>query len=290
MSSKIDNKYILQDFKLSDWIDSESRLLSKMREVFERDVKDDMYDVRREQINFLTGRFNLDDKKKKELFSTYYLNGDRSLIADYLQSLTPADKKIFDEIQPYRQRAFAEITVKFNKQNLDAEPSIEISPTKDFVQDSDDYRSLPRQFASLPDNFLHDKNFVELIVKIARYIKQKAPSALTLKFEFHVMRLLVRKDPKTNTPEGKHQDGADYIIMFIANRHNVEGGISQVFEKKGEDSFVLIKEKLLDAGQGLFMSDASSNLYHEVTPFSLVNKNEQGYRDLFGFDISIVKD
>lgn len=289
MSSKIDNNYILQDFKLSDWIDAESRLLSKIQNVFEKNVKADMYDVRREQINFLAGKSLFDDTKKNELFSTYYLNDDHSLIAGYVQSLAPFDRKIFDDIQPYRERAFAEIIVTLDKQNSDARPRIDISPQKDFVQGSDDYRKLPRRFAALPDDFLRDRDFVDLVVKVARSIRQKDSSALTFKFEFHVMRLLVRKDPKTNTPEGKHQDGVDYIIMFIANRYNVEGGVSQVFEKKDGGSFVLVKEILLDTGQGLFMSDASSNLYHEVSPFSLVDKNEQGYRDLFGFDISIVR-
>ncbi|MDA2922982.1 2OG-Fe dioxygenase family protein, partial [Patescibacteria group bacterium AH-259-L07] len=274
MLSKIDREYILQDFKLSDWINAESKLLKKMRDVFDNDVEDDFYDVRRDQITFFADKSILDEEKRKELFLTYYANGDESLIREYVETLSPSDKKVFDLIQPYRQRAFAEIVLRFNERDAGTEPKISISPPKDFVQESSDYRNLPRRFATLSKDLLNYKGFIGLVIKVARDIKEKVPTALELKFEFHVMRLLVRNDPKTNTPEGKHQDDADYIIMFIANRQNVEGGVSKVFEKTNDGTFVLKKEILLKAGQGLFMSDASSNLFHEVSPCSLVDKSK----------------
>lgn len=278
------NSNILKIFKLSDWVLKEDKILQEMNKVFTHDVKEDLYDVRREKIDFLFEKNLIDTSTKQKLFSTYYLNGDEHLINNFTLLLTESDKEKFLAISPYRKRAFSELLLTLN----DDHHTIKIAPTKNFTQDSDDYRSLPRVFANLNKSLLEDLDFQDLLVKIAKYIKDKAKRGRTFKFEFHVMRLIVKSSDKTNTPEGKHQDGADYIIMFIANRVNVRGGISRVFSKQEDGEYTLEKEILLNEKEGLFMSDASSNLYHEVTPVSTIDQTSIGYRDLFGFDISII--
>jgi hypothetical protein len=88
----------------------------------------------------------------------------------------------------------------------------------------------------------------------------------------------------TNSPEGIHQDGADYIVSaLVMERAGVTGGESRVYDS--DKKTVLLRHTLLP-GEGLFQVDAGSPLWHDVTPV-VAQGDGMGVRSLFGLDIRV---
>ncbi len=77
------------------------------------------------------------------------------------------------------------------------------------------------------------------------------------------------------TPEGLHKDGHEVFAIHLINRNNVSGGSTKLYSNDLELQTTITLEKYLDS---LFVQD--SKIYHEVTPISVVNENEDGYRDV----------
>lgn len=91
----------------------------------------------------------------------------------------------------------------------------------------------------------------------------------------------------SNSPEGIHQDGMDYIVSaLVVERNNVSGGKSIIY---GADAITPLLNITLQSGQGIFQPDKGTELWHEVTPISLINPNEPGYRSTIGFDVLILE-
>jgi hypothetical protein len=92
----------------------------------------------------------------------------------------------------------------------------------------------------------------------------------------------------TNSPEGIHQDGADFIVSaLVVDRENIAGGTSRVFAPDKQTEHL---EVTLKPGEGIFQADAGSTLWHDVTPIRVENPSDGiGVRNLFGFDIDVVE-
>ena len=84
-----------------------------------------------------------------------------------------------------------------------------------------------------------------------------------------------------NSPEGIHQDGADFIVSaFVLNRSNIEGGESIIYDKNKQQ----IDQFTLQNKEGIFQND--KKLWHYVTPIRS-KYDYVGYRDIVGLDIII---
>ncbi|PID48772.1 MAG: hypothetical protein CR991_10060 [Proteobacteria bacterium] len=77
------------------------------------------------------------------------------------------------------------------------------------------------------------------------------------------------------TPEGIHKDGADYILIMLLDRHNIEGGVSQVYDNERRP---LAEVTLQATGDLLLVNDAQ--VYHGVTPVKPKNSAEAAWRDV----------
>ncbi|MCR2089001.1 2OG-Fe dioxygenase family protein [Campylobacter upsaliensis] len=63
----------------------------------------------------------------------------------------------------------------------------------------------------------------------------------------------------TNSPEGIHQDGMDFIMSaFVVERKNIRGAKSIIYM---EDKKTRIFETILKDGQGILQVDANSPLW-----------------------------
>lgn len=100
--------------------------------------------------------------------------------------------------------------------------------------------------------------------------------------------------PGNNSPEGAHEDGADFIVSaLVVNRDHILGGKSQVFEKLANGKMVNIFERELQPGEFLFQADTGeekhygNDLWHYVTPFYVEEGVSEAWRDIIGFDIVI---
>jgi hypothetical protein len=165
-----------------------------------------------------------------------------------------------------------------------------------FAQDveEEDSRSLVRVFDETSVKVVEDIGFQRLLVAVAEMVEDAeadfdlAPEEMEL--TFHQMSLLARSNEEvSNAPEGRHKDGADYIVSaLVVERSNITGGVSVV---TSDDPQRVLLEYTLRPGEGLFQADVNSTLWHDVTPARLLDaeSSEVGVRNIFGFDIVVTR-
>ena len=89
----------------------------------------------------------------------------------------------------------------------------------------------------------------------------------------------------SNSPEGIHQDGYDYIVSaLVVERKNISGGISEIF---ANDKKSKILSTTLQPGFGLLQPDLNTDLWHHVT--KIQPTSDIGFRSSIGFDIALIR-
>jgi hypothetical protein len=94
--------------------------------------------------------------------------------------------------------------------------------------------------------------------------------------EVHQFRIEASADLAGNpTPEGRHQDGVDYVLVLMVRRHNIASGTTTLHTVDGRDlgSFTLTAP--FDA---VFIDDA--RVVHGVTPVRPLDPAQPAYRDV----------
>lgn len=254
----------------------------------------DYYDVKRKQWELMPTSIQ---KTHFDIFKEYYLESPASFekFADKL-ILNESTRHSLAAIQPWRRRSVCSFDLTIEKQI-----SIKRIFPKGFEQalEEKDIRSLPRVFVETNSELVENKLFFDFLQKVAQYAQQITPhvTAKKMRITAHFMSVQARKGvPGNNSPEGAHEDGADFIISaLVINRKNISGGKSQVYEKLASGELVNIFERELQAGEFLFQADTGeekhygNDLWHYVTPFYVVPPAKSAWRDIIGLDISIVE-
>lgn len=77
------------------------------------------------------------------------------------------------------------------------------------------------------------------------------------------------------TPEGKHRDGVDFVLVMMVRRSNVASGTTEIFDTAGRrvDSFTLT-----EPGDMALVDDHRA--LHGVTPVSPVDAAQPAWRDV----------
>ena len=142
------------------------------------------------------------------------------------------------------------------------------------------------------------KHFHNLLKEVFAVVKSKSREKVSkLEITAHFMSVrALPQIPGDNSPEGAHEDGADFIISaLVVNRVNLKGGESQIIElvKSGEKE--IICRHTLQPGEFAFQADSKdelvygTDLWHHVTPFHMADeKGADAWRDIIGFDINIL--
>ena len=166
-------------------------------------------------------------------------------------------------------------------------------PESEFVQDVEakDLRSLPRVFEQTSYLVSQNSYFRVLVRALADTVGEIRPGVTKLAMTLHQVSLGAdRLSEGDGSPEGIHQDGADFIVSaLVINRVGVLGGESVVY---GPDKKTEYLRHALQPGEGLFQADRNTPLWHDVTPV-LEDPNvepEYGSRETFGFDINLVEE
>ena len=152
-----------------------------------------------------------------------------------------------------------------------------------FEQKVDDDRNIPRKFALIDDKILHSHFITSFICQISSLIKNIEDIRL-LNISIHQVRQICYPGIiSENSPEGIHQDGADYIVSaLVINSENIKGGISEIYDlNKNIIDSVILKDKEL-----IFQNDKI--LYHHITPIECFYNDYLGFRDIIGLDINII--
>ena len=254
----------------------------------------DPYDARRLQLEFLKNKFPKESHQIQQYFAEYF-TGQISIdfFQQWISRLSPKDKQSLDQIQPWRRRSIAQFMVEKKQHNI----IIKREPVQQYAQDLDktDFRSLPRIFEESPTHHVENEQFNYLISNIFQMVQAVKTNVRKARMTAHFMSVKATQlAPGDNSPEGAHEDGADFIVSaLVISRINVVGGETQILEQFSDGKRELIFKHTLQPGEFVFQADTreeviyGNDLWHHVTPFALADKNQpEGWRNIIGFDIS----
>lgn len=228
---------------------------------------------------------------KRKIYFLFHHNllatKDYSIDINYL-NLSNEIIELLGSIKSNRKRLISEYKIKVTEKDIHI-ARIQSSP---FIQtyanslETLDYRHNARKFKELPDE-LCDENLIKVIKFIFLEIRKFLDFSEARLIIHHVLIECVDGESATNSPEGIHQDGMDYIVSaFVLESKNICGAKSIVYL---EDKKTKIFQTTLKEGQGILQVDKNSSLWHEVTEIRPINKNLPAFRSSIGFDIEIVR-
>ncbi|WP_299247126.1 2OG-Fe dioxygenase family protein [uncultured Aquimarina sp.] len=258
-------------------------------------LQDDVYLVRSKQITFLKTSFSSDSDAIEKLHKPYF-EGTQSIdaLAYWIQQLDENQKQEFDQLSTItRQRNIATFLIEI----WDDQYFVERIVAQGFEQDVDDFRVWKRVFKQATREAVENELFFELLKKMAGLVKKIHPEVRKIQITSHFMRTISKEKIKgENSPEGVHEDGAQYIMSaLVVNRQNIIGAESQIYEKTTLDSNELIYKKVLEPGEFVFQADTGeeftfgNDLWHYVTPIEPEDITKPGIRDIIGFDMDILE-
>jgi hypothetical protein len=191
-------------------------------------------------------------------------------------------------MKSYRKRLIANYEIDFS---LD----VQRTKPKKFVQNEAlvmhhefDFRLFERHFKEMP-NEMDSADMMLIIQWIGKKIFTIEPDAKRINVTLHctIVDAPISNDTHSNSPEGIHQDGMDFIVSaLVVERKNIEGGTSHVYLDNKNSPLVSVT---LQEGYGIFQSDKDTILWHEVTPINLADTQFNGYRSTLGFDMEVIK-
>lgn len=261
----------------------------------------DPYDARRMRVQFLIKAFPKDKTILESRLPDYFTGKkDKRSLRKWINQLSKRKRAEFEKIQPWRRRSVSKFVIKETKRGL----SVKRVKVPQFVQGvaADDIRSLPRVFEEAPATHVENDHFyafLKAIFKVVQNVRSKVGLKITqVEMTAHFMSVKATSaSPGDNSPEGAHEDGVDYIVSaLVYKRFNLKGGQTQIIEKLDNGKKVAVFKHTLKPGEFVFQADTGdektygTDLWHHVTPFHIANpKKGEGWRDIIGFDIQVVK-
>jgi|TARA_B110000495_G_scaffold98047_1_gene84869 hypothetical protein len=193
---------------------------------------------------------------------------DIGVFEDYFENM-PYDPYVKGD---FRKRRYSSI-------KKDHYGNFEILPHKKFIQTAkinDLLGDVEREYEELDEELISSEAFNKIV---DGFVNLSRINPYITEIGIHQMRILssdyIKGEP---APEGRHQDGFDYVGIFCARRVNVTGGESEVFLNKDDETSIL--RKVLDENELLIVSDR--DVFHNATKLQPVDL-ELGYRDVFVF-------
>ena len=159
-----------------------------------------------------------------------------------------------------------------------AEGNYKVLPHTTFTQSYDVNKlvgEVERTFEPLDEKLATSVNFAKVVDAFA---EMSGFDATTAEIGIHQVRVKCAKDIEGDpAPEGRHQDGFKYIGIFVTERHNIEGGFSELY-LSGDPEEKPFMEKILDNHELLIVND--KEIFHNATGIT-PTADEGGYRDVF---------
>ncbi|MFL4558706.1 2OG-Fe dioxygenase family protein [Yersinia kristensenii] len=254
----------------------------------------DTNDIKISQLRFLINK-RFENRKIILQEAQHYLDDNLPTkgIQALISTLSVPDKKTFYAYKAFRKRGISQFVVEYidNKWTVN---NIVLPALTSFTQHADhqlDLRQLIRHFPPMDRAAVESpilkiliKNFVEMLCECEPKRKIKK-----IEVTCHQVSLIIDSSihSVSNSPEGLHQDGSNYIVSaLVIDKYNIEGGASKLYCTE-KDEF--IKSYTLEPGEGLFHIDKDSTIWHQVTPIKLKKPSmEIGYRNILGFDFNYI--
>lgn len=254
----------------------------------------DTNDIKFSQLRFLISKRFASRKLILQEAQRYL---DDSLVPEGIQSLISTlsvpDKKIFYAYNSYRKRGMSQFIAEYidNRWNIN---HIDLHASTSFTQNADhqlDLRQLIRRFPPMARVTVNSATLKTLIKKFIEMLCECEPKRKLKKIGITCHQISLIMDGSTesvsNSPEGLHQDGSDYIVSaLVIDKYNIEGGTSKLYCIEKDE---LIKSHTLECGEGLFHIDKGSSIWHQVTPIKLKDPSiKSGCRNILGFDLNYI--
>lgn len=147
--------------------------------------------------------------------------------------------------------------------------------TKNFMQTYDVNKALGdinREYKPIKAELSTNPIFLKMFDIMLRRTQISEDSVM----EVHQVRWHCNDEPKDAAPEGNHQDGFDYLGMFMMNNHNVLGGDIMLFDSAVGDPFF---QRRFENGEYILLND--KRLYHNASRLYPTDNDEEGYWDVF---------
>jgi hypothetical protein len=247
----------------------------------------DFYDVRQKRKQAIESSNDSLSENEKTLLQEYYRGNIRiDALAALLKKLPAKSRDALLSVRPYRKKACTRMIAQCVNTDL---WSVQVLPTRPFLQRValTDYRSIARNYRALPAAVVDSDCFRTLLANVVAMVQSARPDAVSLDITAWMMSCYTwLAGPTTNSPEGVHQDGADYVVTaFVIERTNVAGGVSRLFlDHDGQSQ----DEILVGPNEGLFHADTGSPIWHDVSHIHMDSSSDQhGVRSLLGFDVNI---
>lgn len=205
------------------------------------------------------------------------------------RSFTDRNRNEIVAIKPRRKRAVAD----FHLRKSAAAPqtwTIDRLMNRPFKQAQSRFFPGERKFTAMSEWATATSEFRELLQLIARRVAQTDSSIEQLAMTCHQVTLLAEPgDTGDGSPEGIHQDGADFIVpALVVLRENTVGGVSRLYQRV-DGMFTILSEETLMPGYGWLHPDRGTNFWHDVSPIASADGTHACLRRSIGFDVNIVK-
>lgn len=103
-----------------------------------------------------------------------------------------------------------------------------------------------------------------------------APEVPRWHVELHQFRVEASGGQHGNpTPEGRHRDGVDYVLVLLIQRHNVARGVTTIYAPDGRSLGEFTLTNPCDAS---LLDD--TRVFHGVTPVQPIDPAQPAYRDV----------
>jgi len=117
--------------------------------------------------------------------------------------------------------------------------------------------------------------FRDIIITSAAVFSQLKKPKNGWRVECHQFRII----PSENeagfpTPEGKHRDGVDFVLVTLINRLNIDGGETTIYDSNDKE---IASRVMSNEWESVFINDIKT--MHKVSPIYKRDSSEEAYRD-----------
>ncbi len=161
---------------------------------------------------------------------------------------------------------------------------LEPLPHATFVQSASlipQYRGEARRFAPIEPDVMRSSALSALLELDLEIVAAASGRRAETRLGLHLVRTsVVAGEQRLPAPEGRHQDGHDYVAMHLIRRRRCQGGTSCVY-LQGDGGPPVLDATLESPMEGLVIDDR--RMEHDVT--AIGSTGGQGYRDMLLVDV-----
>lgn len=131
----------------------------------------------------------------------------------------------------------------------------------------------PRYFAEVEDS-THDTPTLHSLLEFSTRVVSEASGKKDWHVEMHQLHVDTNSTEVGNiTPEGKHQDGGEFVVIFLTHRENVSGGLTTIYDMELQPKSQLTLVRPYD-----FVMVNDREVFHGVEPIFQTDPGREAFR------------